>query len=280
MPEAVLSDSWVDEPPLEAVPAPPPTQDELPCDDGEPMETQRHKWQMDILIYTLDRWLEQRDEGYVNGNMFVYFSLDQIRGQDFKGPDVFAVLETPRGERKSWVVWQEGRGPDVIIELLSRSTANYDKGEKKLVYQNQLRTPEYFWFNPFDPEDRAGFYLNDGVYEPIALDEQGRLTSRRLNLTLALWRGVYQGLEGTWLRWATPAGELLPTDAEAAQRQAEQSQRQAEQSQRQAEQSQRQAEQSQRQAEREKQRADSEAASRQAAEIEIERLRALLERQA
>ena len=259
MPEAVSSDAWMDEPPLEAVPAPPPTQDDLPCDDGEPMETQRHKWQMDILIYTLDRWLAQRGEGYVNGNMFVYFSLEQVQSQKFKGPDVFVVLGTPRGERKSWVVWQEGRGPDVIIELLSRSTANYDKGEKKLVYQNQLRTPEYFWFNPFDPEDRAGFSLNDGVYEPIAPDEQGRLPSRRLNLALTLWHGVYLGLEGTWLRWATPSGELLPTDAEAAQRQAEQAQREAE---------------------REKQRADSEAASLQAAEMEIERLRELLEKQA
>jgi len=220
------------------------------------METQRHQWQMDILIEALDRWLEQQGEGYVNGNMFVYFSLAQTRGRDFKGPDVFVVLGVARGERKSWVVWQEECGPDVIIELLSESTADYDKGEKKRIYQNLLRVPEYFWFDPFNPEERAGFYLDDGVYQAIAPDEEGRLRSRRLNLLLVLWRGVYRGLAGTWLRWATPAGELLPTEAEAARRQAEQAQRQAEQ---------------------ERQRADAEAAARQAAEVEIARLRALLE---
>jgi Uma2 family endonuclease len=98
--------------------------------------------------------------------MFLYFSLAQTRGRDFKGPDVFVVLGVPRGERKSWVVWQEERGPDVIIELLSESTSDYDKGEKKRVYQNQVRVPEYFWFDPFNTEDLAGFYLNNGVTSP------------------------------------------------------------------------------------------------------------------
>ena len=56
----------------------PPTQAELPCDDGEPMETQRHI-QLDLLINSLLPWLEARDDGYVGGNMFVYYSLDQVK---------------------------------------------------------------------------------------------------------------------------------------------------------------------------------------------------------
>ena len=35
----------------------PPTQDELPCDDGVPMETERHRLQMELLIHTLNPWL-------------------------------------------------------------------------------------------------------------------------------------------------------------------------------------------------------------------------------
>ncbi|MBM4258323.1 MAG: Uma2 family endonuclease [Deltaproteobacteria bacterium] len=95
----------------------PPTQDELPCDDGEPMETARHRQQMFLLLETLHPWLDQRSDGYAGGNMFLYFSLAQVRHQDFRGPDFFAVLGVPKGERKSWVVWEEGKGPDVIIEL-------------------------------------------------------------------------------------------------------------------------------------------------------------------
>ncbi|WP_318780926.1 hypothetical protein [Dendronalium phyllosphericum] len=57
----------------------PPTQAELPYDDGIPMESQRHKMQMDLLIDTFVTWLEEREDGYASGNMFVYFSLAQVK---------------------------------------------------------------------------------------------------------------------------------------------------------------------------------------------------------
>lgn len=62
----------------------PPTQKDLPSDDGNNMETQRHKMQMDILIETLYPWLEQRSDGYVDGNISLYFSMAQVRNQDFQ----------------------------------------------------------------------------------------------------------------------------------------------------------------------------------------------------
>lgn len=216
----------------------PPTQDELPCDDGVPMETQRHKFQMDLLIDQLIPWLEQREDGYVGGNMFVYFSLAQVKNQDFKGPDVFAVLDVPKKERKSWVVWEEGKAPDVVIELLSDSTAQRDKTEKKLIYQNQVRVPEYFWFDPFNPNDWAGFTLINGIYEPIIADEQGRLPSQQLGLKLVKWSGVYKTVETLWLRWATLDGKILPTPDELSAIKAQEAQLQAEEAQRQLEQAQ------------------------------------------
>ncbi len=193
---------------------PPPTQDELPSDDGEPMETARHRQQMFLLLETFQHWLDQRPDGYAGGNMFLYFSLAQVRHQDFRGPDFFAVLDVPKRERKSWVVWEEGKGPDVIIELLSDTTATHDKTIKKDLYQNQLRVAEYFWFDPFDPGDWAGFGLHQGVYVPMPPDQRGRLLSQRLKLALVRWHGFYEGVEATWLRWATLEGELLPTRSE------------------------------------------------------------------
>ena len=192
----------------------PPTQDELPCDDGVPMETQRHKLQMDLLMETLQPWLAERDNGYVGGNMFLYYSLAQVRNREFMGPDVFAVVGVPKGERKSWVVWEEGKGPDVVIELLSESTAEYDKTEKKRLYEAQVRVPEYFWFDPFNPKDWAGFRLQGGYYQPLMLDVDGALPSQRLGLRLVRWSGSYQDVEATWLRWMTAEGTLLPTKDE------------------------------------------------------------------
>ncbi|NJO39363.1 MAG: Uma2 family endonuclease [Cyanobacteria bacterium CRU_2_1] len=210
----------------------PPTQAELPYDDGVPMETQRHKLQMDVLLDTLQPWLDARSDGYIGGNMFVYYSMTQVRNRDFKGPDFFAVLGVPKGERLSWVIWEEDKAPDVVIELLSDSTATQDKNEKKLIYQDRMRVPEYFWFDPFNPNDWAGFSLQQGVYQPIVPNAQNQLVSQSLGLALVRWQGNHKGIDTIWLRWETPNGELLPTAQEIAkqeQRQVEQERQRAEQ---------------------------------------------------
>jgi len=73
----------------------PPTQAELPYDDGVPMESARHKVQIDLLIDGLIPWLSHREDGFVGGNMFVYYSLAQVRNQDFRGPDFFCGVGCP-----------------------------------------------------------------------------------------------------------------------------------------------------------------------------------------
>lgn len=205
----------------------PPTQAELPYDDGEPMESARHKAQMDLLIDALIPWLSQREDGFIGGNMFVYYSLAQLRNQDFKGPDFFAVLGVPKGERRSWVVWEEGKAPDVVIELLSKSTAAADKNEKKLIYQNQMRVPEYFWYDPFNPDDWAGFSIQQRVYQPLVPNDRNQLLSESLGLALQQWQGNYKGIDAIWLRWATFEGELLPTPEEQERQRAEQERQRA-----------------------------------------------------
>lgn len=214
----------------------PPTQDELPYSDGEPMESERHFAQMRLLIESLRSWLDAREDGYLGGNMFVYYSLAQVKNQDFRGPDFFATLGVPKKERKSWVCWEEGKTPDVVIELLSESTARVDKGEKKQIYQNRLHVPEYFWYDPFAPEDWAGFQLQAGTYQPIAPNAQGQLISQILQLALIRWQGSYQGIETTWLRWAQLDETLLLTPEEQERQRAEQEHQRAEQAQTQVQQ--------------------------------------------
>lgn len=199
----------------------PPTEDELPYSDGVPMESQLHILQMNLLIEPLEVLWADRPDVFVGGNMFIYFSLEQVRNQDFRGPDVFVVLGVPKRLRKSWVVWEEQKGPDVVIELLSESTAAVDKGKKKQIYQDQLRVPEYFWYDPFT-EELAGFSLQHGVYEPIVPDTQGRLMSQVLKLMLIRWEGMYREVHARWLRWATLEGVVLPTKAEQERQRAEQ----------------------------------------------------------
>ncbi|MEB3292725.1 MAG: Uma2 family endonuclease [Synechococcales bacterium] len=209
----------------------PPTQDELPCSDGIPMETERHNLQMRILIDGLLPWLALRQDGYIGGNMFIYYSLRQVKNQDFRGPDVFVVLDVPKGERKSWICWEEDKVPDVVIELLSDSTREFDKTEKKLIYQNRMRVPEYFWYDPFNPSDIAGFYMQNGCYQPIAPNPQGLLVSQMLGLALVRWQGTFKQVTATWLRWADLQGQILLTDEELAQQKADEAQQKADEAQ-------------------------------------------------
>ncbi len=199
---------------LEAGITMPPTQYDLPCSDGNKMETYRHKLQMDLLIETLQPWVRARSDGFVSGDMFVYYSLEQVKNKDFKGPDFFAVHGVPKGERLSWVCWEEGKSPDVVIELLSPSTARYDKTEKKDIYQNAMKVGEYYWYNPFDSNEFKGFQIQNGRYQEIQPDAQGNLPSHELGLQLVRWEGEYYDVAATWLRWAYPDGTLIPNREE------------------------------------------------------------------
>jgi len=193
-----------------------PTQDDLPCSDGVPMETEQHRLQMELLINSLKPWLYKSNKGYVSGNMFVYFSPDQVKNEDFKGPDVFVVLGVSNRMRKSWVVWEEGKAPDIVIELLSESTAKKDKGHKKRIYQNKLKVDEYYWFDPHNTNDFMGFRLVDSVYQELPL-QNNSFISQSLGLKLSRWHGVYQNVDTVWLRWKTLGDKLLllPEEAEA-----------------------------------------------------------------
>ncbi len=233
-----------------------PTQDELPYSDGEPLESDRHVLGMQLLISSLKPWLRRRYQGseragYVSGDMFLYFSPEQIKSRHFRGPDVLIALGVEPGERKSWVVWQEGKAPDVVIELLSESTHKTDKAIKPRVYRDEVGVREYYWFDPFEPTDFAGFAFpesqvesgeassRDALEPNLAPNENGWIMSEALGLRLGTWQGSYEGVEAVWLRWYTADGELLLSeDAERAEeqtRRAEEQTRRAEEQARRAE---------------------------------------------
>ncbi len=196
-----------------------PGQDELPCEDAEPMETGFHDAQDALLKDTLiDAWSERRDF-FVAGNMFVYFSERQVRTNDFRGPDVFVVLDVESKGRKSWVAWEEGgRLPDVVIEVTSDSTAAVDHGEKKRIYARVWRTPAYFIFDP-ETSRLEGFRLDaaERQYLPLEPDERGDFEVAPLGLKLGLRATAYRQYERRFVRWLGSDGVPLPTAQERAE---------------------------------------------------------------
>ncbi len=176
--------------------------------DEPPLETELHLRQLVLLIQSLEWWWRDRQDFYAFGNLTIYYSPHQRKSENFRGPDFFVVLGTERKSRKSWVVWEEdGKYPNVIVEILSPKTADTDRGLKKQIYQEIFRTPDYFWFDPYNLEFK-GFQLIAGQYQELQANADGWLWSQQL--------GLYLGIHQSQLRFFTTEGLLLPTPEEVA----------------------------------------------------------------
>jgi Uma2 family endonuclease len=236
------------------VPTPPTN---LPYDDGEPLETAKHRTAMNVLIRVCEFYLFQQNQpGYCGGNMFLYYSADQVKNQDFRGPDFFFVpdvLPESQKSRKYWAIWEEGgRYPDLIIELMSSSTAKIDTNEKKTLYERTFRTRDYIVYDPHQPNSLQGWTLDSNLnYQPLQANLQGWLWSQSVGLWVGTWQGEAQGQPGVWLRFYDGEGNLVLLPEEVEKQRAEE----------------------------EKQRAEAEKQRAEIVEAENARLRALLQQQ-
>lgn len=196
---------------------------DYPTSDGRPMaETDLHRQNMVDLIGTLkDRHAAEPDV-YVSGNLLMFYEEGNRRKH--VAPDVFVVKGVPKlPPRENYLVWEEGKGPDLVIELTSKTTRREDRVKKKDLYRDVLRVAEYFLFDPnadwLEPS-LQGYRRAGGEYHPIGAVRAHYFPSEVLGLNL-----VRDGFE---LRLYDPeTGHKLLTprerasEAEAARRFAE-----------------------------------------------------------
>jgi Uma2 family endonuclease len=244
-----------------------PPENDYPSGDGKPMaETDWHRDLMLLLIEVL-RGFFAGQRVYVSGNLLVFYEEGNRRRH--VSPDVFVARGVENRPRPNYLVWEEARGPEVVVELTSSSTRREDAGAKRQLYQDVLRVKEYFLFDPradwLDPR-LQGLRLRKGAYHPIR-PRRGRLPSQVL--------GLHLEPAGEMLRLWDPASEAwLPTPEE---RRAEDRRRLEEemQARRQAEERSEQEARDRRQAE---ERSEQEAQARRQAEERAAQLAAELER--
>lgn len=187
--------------------------------DEPPLESDLHRSQIDLLVRLLKWYWRERPDFYVSGNTTVFYDPEQLTTRNFRGPDFYVCLEAEKRDRKSWMVWKEGgRFPNLVIELLSDSTANVDRTTKKALYQDTWRLPNYFWFDT-ETLELQGFQLVDGSYQAIAPNEKGHLWSEQLGLYIGIHNGV--------LRLFDAEGNLALLPEEEANQKAEQAQEKA-----------------------------------------------------
>ena len=192
-------------------------------------------------------------------------------------PDVFLSLDVQAHENwwdkrhRSYFVWEFGKAPDLVVEIVSNQNGN-EIGEKRKRYA-RMGVGYYVVFDPLRQvmgDDLRVFRLSGGGYERHG----GRLWFPELGLGMTLWEGEFEWVRGRWLRWTDAQGELIPTGKERAEQQQQRAEQEA--TARQAAETRVQQEAAARQAA--ETRVQQEAAARQAAEARVAELEALLGR--
>jgi Uma2 family endonuclease len=220
------------------------------------------------LVYAveaLDLSFQERPDIYVSGNLFIYY--EEGNPEAVVAPDVFVVFGAPKHDRSSYLLWNEPKAPDFVLEITSRSTRSQDRGPKRGTYAF-LGVREYMQYDPTQDYLRPplqGFRLVGENYEPmpstVLPDGTLVLHSAVLELDLRLENGVLRFFDPTTGHYL-----LNYREAEQARREAEQARHEAEQARHEAEQARHEAE----------ERARQEARAREVAEARLTELEARL----
>jgi Uma2 family endonuclease len=184
---------------------------DYPTSDGKPMaETELHLERMMDLISTLQDHFAAEPMVHVGGNLLLFYEEGNRRRH--VSPDAFVVRGISKLPlRDYYLLWKEGKSPDVVIEITSKTTRREDQNKKSQLHRDVLKVPEYFQFDPREEYLKPplqGHRLVAGQYEPIA-PVGGRLPSAVL--------GLHLERQGTVLRLYDPAtGKYLETPRERA----------------------------------------------------------------
>ncbi len=204
-----------------------------PESDGEPMaETDIHRKLMTDFIEMLENHFRSRPDVYVSGNLLLYYEEGNPKAS--VAPDVFVVFGIEKKQRRTYRLWEEGKGPDFVLELVSKNTYRNDLGDKKDLYASVLSVKEYYLYDPdgqYLPSPLLGYRLEkDGVYSPIQ-PVGARLPSFVLGLELGIRDDelkLYNPLTKDWVLKPVEQADARTQQAEAKAQQESLARRQAE----------------------------------------------------
>lgn len=187
-----------------------------PESDGKPLaETDTHRDEMMDPFFAVRWHLRNEPETYVSANILLYYEAGKGGRQPKSvAPDLFVVRGVGGHRRRTYKLWEEGRPPDLVVEISSADTWAEDLGSKKLIYA-RMGVAEYYLFDP------TGDYLDEPHLRAFRLKGKRYVEVRRgpfVSPTLGLeFRPV-----GEALRLIDPqTGDVLPVPHEAYQKWAE-----------------------------------------------------------
>ena len=205
----------------------PPAAIDYPSSDGKPLA--ENDAQLHAILYAFGALLlhyRERPDVYVSGDLLIYYEEGNPRVS--VAPDTFVVFGVEDHKRMNYKVWEEGKGPDFVLEVASPNTWREDVERKPGVYAG-LGVQEYFLFDPrgehFTPR-LQGYRLVDGAYVRLpaveSIDRTLTMSSEVLGLDLRA--------KGEEMRFHDPATDetLLSYDEEHVARLAAEARAEAE----------------------------------------------------
>jgi Uma2 family endonuclease len=205
---------------------------EYPDSDGQPLgETGIHVSVILTLLDVLRRYYAGQPRVAVLANMFLYY----VEGDPSQNvaPDLFVTRGVPADPtRRTFKLWEESKGPDLVIEVTSKKTKKEDQKGKFALYRDVLKVREYFLFDPeqeYLEPSLQGYRLVGKRYKPIAMVAI-RLPSEVLGLHLerdGMDLRLYNPRTGRWQPTSQEIEEAL-RESEAARSREEAGRREAE----------------------------------------------------
>lgn len=240
-----------------------PTMYDLPSEDPEEpgLPDEFHDLQPQLLSRTLRLINYLRENCFTASDLNLYYDVKHHLWH--KRPDWFLVVNVSRlyeGRelRRSYVSWQEGKYPYVVVEFLSPGTESEDLGRfyneasnnseareevdpnpltrpkppgKFEVYEQYLRVPHYIVYSRYTQQLRYFKWDGGRYFEQSIQPQNPRIWLADLEIGLGIWSGVFEDVPSNWLRWCDRQGNWLLTDTEQAQLEKEQERVEKEQAQ-------------------------------------------------
>lgn len=152
---------------------------------------------------------------FADVNVGIFYALNQPPVV----PDMFLSLgvEPARDwwekKNRSYFIWEFGKPPDVVVEIVSNVKGDELDGKKKKYAQMGVH-----YYAVYDPQ----LLIQDKelqVYENYVGEFLPRPDHKlpRIGLELTLWLGYFEDRYDVWLRWCDKDGNLLLTGTEQAE---------------------------------------------------------------
>jgi Uma2 family endonuclease len=194
--------------------------DHLITEDDQPVDNWYSEKQQRLLTEALfTSWHAPLDENgqprkfvaLANVGMFYAINRPPFVPDMFLSLDVEPPPEFSEKRHRSYFHWEFGKMPEVVVEVVS----NREGGEDTLKLREYARLgiDYYIIHDPFQMLSQEALRVYEIGFRRYRRRPDFNLPT--VGLSLTLWRGVYEGVTETWLRWCDAQGNLILTGAEA-----------------------------------------------------------------